>query len=173
MSLRLWKNIWNEVFLLNREITLRQVTFMYLFISISTILRQVPEALANDAGRSGYLSPIWSIIATVPLTAIVIYLIKAYPGLSIYEIMVHLLGKFVSKVFILCYLIWILIGLTARVTAYSLTMQFTLMPKTRSDFFMVIMILLVFYALLRGIKTIFRFAELTLGTVLILFAVLF
>lgn len=158
---------------MNREITLRQVTFMYLFISISTILRQVPEALANDAGRSGYLSPIWSIIATVPLTAIVIYLIKAYPGLSIYEIMVHIFGKFISKIIIFCYLIWILVGLTARVTAYSLTMQFTLMPKTKSDFFMVIMILLVFYALLRGVRTIFRFAELTLGTVLILFAVLF
>jgi hypothetical protein len=38
---------------------------------------------------------------------------------------------------------------------------------------MVILILLVFYALVRGIKTIFRFAELTLGTILVLFAIMF
>lgn len=146
---------------------------MYLFISISTILRQVPEALASEAGRSGYLSPIWSVIATVPLTAIVILLIRSFPGLNIYEIMVQLMGKFLSKIVILGFLIWILIAITAKVTIYSLTLQFTLMPKTSSNFFMAVMILLVFYALLRGIKTIFRFSELTLGTILILFVILF
>ncbi len=157
----------------NREVTLRQITFMYLFISISSILRQVPQMLASEAGRSGYLSPIWSVVATVPLTAIVIFLIKSYPGLNFYEIMVQLVGRFLAKLFILLYLIWILIAITAKVTAYSLTLQFTLMPRTKSDFFMAIMIVLVFYALVRGIKTIFRFSELTLGTVLIFFAVLF
>lgn len=158
---------------MNREVTLRQITFMYLFISISSILRQVPQALASEAGRSGYLSPIWSILATVPLTAIVILLIKSYPGLNFYEILVQLVGKFLSKIIIIFYLLWILLGTIAKVTIYSLTLQFTLMPRTRSDFFMVVLILLVFYALIRGIKTIFRFAELTLGTVLILFAVMF
>jgi spore germination protein (amino acid permease) len=146
---------------------------MYLFISISSVLRQVPEALAREAGRSGYLSPLWSVIATVPLTAIVIWLIKSYPGLNFYEIMVHLLGKFLSKVIIFTYLLWILLAITAKVTIYSLTLQFTLMPKTRSDFFMVILAILVFYALIRGIKTIFRFSELTLSTILILFAIMF
>lgn len=146
---------------------------MYLFISISTIMRQVPEALAKEAGRSGYLSPLWSVIATLPLTAIIILLIRSYPGLNIYEIMVQLLGKILSKIIISGYLLWILLAITAKVTIYSLTLQFTLMPKTRSEFFMVVLIILVFYALIRGMKTIFRFAELTLGTVLILFAVMF
>lgn len=146
---------------------------MYLFISISTLLRQVPQALAMEAGRSGYLSPIISIVATVPLTAIVIFLIKSFPGLNFYEIMVQLIGTFLSKVIILLYLLWLLLVTTAKVTAYSLTLEFTLMPRTRSDFFMAVMIVLVFYALLRGIKTIFRFSELTLGTILVLFVILF
>ncbi len=158
---------------MNREVTMRQITFMYLFISVSTILRQVPQALASEAGRSGYLSPLWSIVATVPLTAIIIYLMKAYPGLNFYEIMVQLVGTILAKLLIIAYLLWILLGTTAKITSYSLTLQFTLMPRTRSDFFMVIMMILVFYALLRGVKTIFRFSEITLGTVLVLFAVLF
>ncbi|MDD3174514.1 MAG: GerAB/ArcD/ProY family transporter [Herbinix sp.] len=158
---------------MNREVTLRQITFMYLFISLSTVLRQIPETLAEEAGRSGYLSPIWSVIATVPLTAIIILLIKSYPGLNIYEIMVHSLGKFLSKIIILLYMLWIFLCIIAKVTIYSLTLQFTLMPKTRSDFFMVILAILVFYALIRGVKTIFRFSELTLGTILILFAIMF
>jgi spore germination protein KB len=158
---------------LNREVTLRQITFMYLFISISTVLRQVPQALAMEAGKSGYLSPIISIVATVPLTAIVIYLLKTFPGLNIYEIMVQLIGSFFSKLIILLYLLWLFLATTAKVTIYSLTLEFTLMPRTRSDFFMSVMAILVFYALLRGIKTIFRFSELSLGTIFILFAILF
>lgn len=158
---------------MNREITLRQITFLYLFISVSTILRQVPQNLAREAGRSGYLSPVWAIAATALLTGIILLLIKFFPGLNIYEIMVQLIGTFLAKVLILAYLLWILVGAAAKVISYSLTLEFTLMPRTRSDFFMTIMMILVFYALLRGIKTIFRFSELTLGTILILFVILF
>lgn len=158
---------------MNKEVTFRQITFMYLFISISSILRQVPQALAQQADRSGYISPLFAIFATVPLTAIVILLITSFPGLNIYEIMEQLIGKFLAKIFILCYLLWLIIATTAKITAYTLTLQFTLMPQTRSDFFMVALIILAFYALLRGTKTIFRFAEFTLSSVLILFAVMF
>ncbi len=158
---------------MNREITLRQITFMYLFISVSTILRQVPQNLAREAGRSGYLSPVWSIVATAMLTGIILLLIKFFPGLNIYEIMVQLIGTLLAKLLILAYLIWILVGAATKVITYSLTLEFTLMPRTRSDFFMTVMMVLVFYALLRGIKTIFRFSELTLGTILILFIILF
>jgi hypothetical protein len=85
----------------------------------------------------------------------------------------QLLGKFLSKVIIFVYLLWILLAVTAKVSIYSLTLQFTLMPRTKSSFFMTVLAVLVFYALIRGIKTIFRFSELTLSTVLVLFAVMF
>ncbi len=158
---------------MNREITLRQVTFLYLFISVSTILRQVPQSLAREAGRSGYLSPIWSMAATALLTGIILLFIKYFPGLNIYDIMVRLVGTVLAKILILAYLLWILVGAAAKVISYTLTLEFTLMPRTRSDFFMTIMLMLVFYALLKGIKTIFRFSELTLGSILIFFTILF
>ena len=158
---------------MNKEITLRQITFMYLFISISSILRQVPQNLALDAGRSGYISPLWSALVLAPLTAIVISLIASYPGLNFYEIMVHLLGKILAKLVILIYLLWLLVNITAKVSAYNLTLQLTLMPRTRASFFMLVLAVMVFYALLRGIKTIFRFSELTLSSILILFAIMF
>lgn len=158
---------------MNKEVTLRQITFMYLFISVSSILRQIPEALAKDAGRSGYLSPLWSVLAIVPLTAIIILLIKTYPGLNFYEIMVQLVGKFLSKILIFLYLIWLFLATTEKVTSYSLMLQLTLMPRTKADFFMAVLAILVFYALLRGIKTVFRFSELTLSTIVVLFAIMF
>jgi spore germination protein KB len=158
---------------MNREVSLRQTAFLYLFISLSPILRQIPTALAAEAGRSGYLSPIWSIIAIFPLTAIIIILIKAFPGLNIYEIMVQLVGKFLAKLLILGYLLWIFFSTVAKINIYALTLQFTLMPRTRSNLFLIVLIVLVFYALLRGIKTVFRFSEFMLSPILFLFAILF
>lgn len=158
---------------MNEQLSMRQVVFMYLFISLSPVLRQIPTALAGEAGRSGYLSPLWSLIVIVPLVSVILLLIKSFPGLNIYEIMMHLLGKVFAKIMIILYMLWIILLLTSKINIYSLTLQFTLMPKTRSDFFMQIMLILVYYALLRGSKTIFRFSEFSLGPILLLIGVLF
>ena len=158
---------------MNKPLTMRQVIFMYLFLSLSPILRQIPSALANEGGRSGYLSPIWALIALLPLTAIIIFLIRSYPGLNIYEIMDNLAGRAFAKCVIFLYLLWIMLYLAAKMNAFALTLQFTLMPKTRSDFFMTIMLALVYYALLKGSKTIFRFSEFALGPIMVLIGVLF
>jgi spore germination protein KB len=158
---------------MNKEVSIRQMMYMYIFITLSSILREIPFALAREADRSGYLSPLWSTAALIPLAGVILLLIKAYPGLNIYEIMVHLTGKFLAKVFILAYLLWFMLILAARVNIYSLSLQFTLMPKTRSDFFMAVMIIMVFYALAKGIKTVFRFSEFILGPIVLLIAVLF
>ena len=158
---------------MNDQLTMRQVVFMYLFISLSPVLRQIPSALAGEAGRSGYLSPFWSLIVIVPLVAVILLLISSFPGLNIYEIIVSLVGKICAKIVIILYMAWIILFLTAKINIYSLTLQFTLMPKTRSDFFMQVMLILVYYALLRGSKTIFRFSEFSLGPILLLIGVLF
>lgn len=158
---------------MNKQLSMRQVVFMYLFISLSPVLRQIPTALAREAGRSGYLSPFWSAFAILPLAGVILLLIKSYPGLNLYEIMVHMAGKVFAKFVISLYILWVLLYLTAKINVYSLTLQFTLMPKTRSDFFMQILLILVYYALLRGSKTIFRFSEFTLGPILLLIGILF
>lgn len=158
---------------LNKELSLRQIAYMYVLISISPILRQIPRALAGDAGRSAYISPLWSAIVIIPITAIVIGLLKAFPGLNFYEIMLQLFGTFLTKVIIFGYLLWFLLSVVAKISIYTQTLQFTLMPQTRTNFFLITLVILVSYGLLRGIKTVFRFSEFTLGTILVIFAVLF
>lgn len=158
---------------MNKPLTMRQVVFMYLFLSLSPILRQIPSALASEGGRSGYLSPMWALIALLPLTATIIFLIRSYPGLNIYEIMNHVAGKVFAKCLIFLYLIWVTLYLASKMNAFALTLQFTLMPKTRASFFITIMLALVYYALLKGSKTIFRFSEFALGPIMVLIGVLF
>jgi spore germination protein KB len=158
---------------MNKEISYRQISFMYLFISLSPIIRQIPKALAGEAGQIAYISPLWSILVLVPLTAIVIVLLSAFPGFHIYEIMVQLAGKFLAKILILGYFLWILLSITLEASLFTLTLQYTLMPQTQSGFILAVLVLLVFYGLYRGIKTVFRFSEFALFSILFLFCILF
>ncbi|NLZ83707.1 MAG: GerAB/ArcD/ProY family transporter [Clostridiales bacterium] len=158
---------------MNKELSLRQISYIFVFISLSPILRQIPRALAAEAGRSAYVSPIWSIVAIVPLTIIVVGLIKVFPGLNLYEIMLQVFGTFLSKIMILGYLLWFLLLVASKINIYTQTLQFTLMPQTRNNFFLITLILLVAYVLQRGLKTVFRFTEFTLGIILLAFIIIF
>lgn len=158
---------------MKKEVSLRQIAYMFIFLTISPIVRQLPNALASMAGRAGYLSPLWALIVLLPFTGILLFLIKSFPGLNFYEILTQLFGQLLAKLVVLFYMLWMLIQLVLKVNIYTLTLQFTLMPKTRSNLVIVIMIILVFYALLRGMKTIFRFAEFVLGPIIFFFVVVF
>jgi len=157
---------------MNKEVTFRQIGFMYIFITISPILRQIPNAVASEAGKNGYFSTLLSLLVIMPLTGIIIALLKVFPGFNLYEIMVHTLGKFVAKCIIFIYFLWILFTLVTKVSIYSSSLQATLMPYTKTNFFLVSMILLVCYALQKGMKTVFRISEFTLVPILLLLAVL-
>lgn len=158
---------------MNKELSLRQISYIYVFISLSPILRQIPRALAAEAGRSAYVSPLWSIIAIVPLTFIVVGLIKVFPGLNLYEIMLQIFGTFLTKIMMLGYILWFMLLIAAKINIYTQTLQFTLMPQTRNNFFLITLIFLVAHVLQRGLKTVFRFSEFTLGIILFAFVIIF
>ncbi|HHU71729.1 MAG TPA: GerAB/ArcD/ProY family transporter [Clostridiales bacterium] len=158
---------------MNKELSLRQISYIYVFISLSSIVRQIPSALAAEAGRSAYISPLWSIVAIVPLTFIVVGLIKLFPGLNLYEIMLQVFGTLLTKIMILAYLLWFILLLATEINIYTQTLQFTLMPQTRNNFFLITLIFLVAHVLQRGLKTVFRFSEFTLGIILFAFIIIF
>lgn len=157
---------------MNKPLSIRQAVFMYLFISVAPVLRQIPADLARESGRSGYLSTVWAVLPLLLITWTVVLLIKSYPGLNIYEIAVQLAGKIFAKVIMILYLIWALLYLSVKLNAYALSIQFTLMPKTSSGFFVSVMLILIFYAFIKTTKTVFRFSEFTLGPVLFIIGLL-
>ena len=158
---------------MNKQLSIRQAVFLYMFITISPVLRQIPSALAREAERNGSLSPFFAIPPILILTGTIILLITSYPGFNLYEIAVQLAGKVFARFIMFLYLIWALLYLSAKLNAYALSIQFTLMPKTGSDFFILVMLVLVYYALLRTSKTIFRFSEFALGPIFFLIGILF
>lgn len=155
------------MFPINREITFRQALYLFIFVSLAQVLRGLPSALVNEVGNAGYMSILIAVFPLLVLAGIIILLLKTYPEQNFFEILEKILGRFLAKVLVLLYIIWALTSAVLIMNQYTLTLQSTLMPYTKSNYFIIVMIILVFYAVHKGMKTIFRISELTLLPILL------
>lgn len=153
---------------MKKVITFRQLFYMFLVTSITPILTQIPAELAVGNSSSACISILLSLVALLPLALLIAVILQAYPHYNFYEILMVLFGRVVAKAIIIFYGIWACIVLTTKVWQYTLNLQSSIMSNTREQVFFVSMIILVLYAFLRGIKTIFRFAEFVLMPMLVI-----
>lgn len=151
---------------MNENVTLRQLVFMFLLISIAPIARQIPNRAAAIAGSSGYLSCILSFIVLMILAVGILVLIKAFPGLNLYEMLTKICGTFLAKIIIFFYLLWFLISAVVKINVYSVMLQSSLMPSMKTRFLILLMMLMVWYGFSKGAKTILRFSEFVLVPIL-------
>lgn len=153
---------------MKKVITFRQLFYMFLAISITPILTLIPAELAVGNSSSAGISLLFSLVALIPLALLIAVFMQAYPHHNFYEILVELFGRIVAKTIIVFYGIWAFVVLTTKVWQYTLNLQTSIMSNTREQVFFVTMIILVLYAFLRGIKTIFRIAEFVLIPMLVI-----
>lgn len=153
---------------MRKVITFRQLFYMFLAVSITPILTLLPAELSIGNSSSACISILLSLVALIPLAVLIAVFIRAYPHHNFFEILIELFGRVVAKVIIAFYGIWAFVVLTTKLWQYTLNIQSTIMSNTREQVFFVAMILIVFYAFMRGIKTIFRFAEFVLVPMLVI-----
>lgn len=153
---------------MKKVITFRQLFYMFLAISITPILTLLPAELSVGNSSSACISILLSLVALIPLALLIAVFMQAYPHHNFYEILIDLFGRVVAKVIIALYGIWAFVVLTTKVWQYTLNLQSSIMSNTREQVFFIAMIILVLYAFIRGIKTIFRFAEFVLVPMLVI-----
>ncbi|WP_455717835.1 GerAB/ArcD/ProY family transporter [Anaerosporobacter sp.] len=153
---------------MKKVITFRQLFYMFLAISITPILTILPAELAIGNSSSACISVLFSLVALIPLAVLIAIFMQAYPHHNFYEILIELFGCVIAKVIIAFYGIWAFVVLTTKVWQYTLNLQSSILSNTREQVFFITMIILVFYAFMRGIKTIFRFAEFVVVPMLVI-----
>ena len=144
---------------MDTKLTIRQIYFLFLFISISSIFNYIPNTAAYYAGGSGFISVIYAGGILLVFSMLVLQIIKCYPNKNFYEIIGHLFGTPVAKVVFFLYGLWAFANLCMKIGAYSVTLQATLMPSIQTGILITVLFLLVIYALTKNNKTIFRVAE--------------
>lgn len=157
---------------MDTRLTIRQICFTFLFLSISSIFNYIPNVAVQNAGGSGYVSVIYSCVLLLVYAALILQVIKAYPDKNIYEVLQTIFGTFIAKVIVFLYACWAYLFVVVKIGAYSVTLQATLMPSIHPGILLTVLFLLVIYTLTKNPRTIFRFSEFLYQPILIFLAIL-
>lgn len=158
---------------MDTRLTIRQICFLFLFLSISTIFNYIPNLVVRNAGGTGYIAVIYSCVLLLIYAGLLFTIVRTYPEKNFYDILRTLLGNVIAKVVIFFYAIWAYIFLFTKIGAYSITLQATLMPSIHPGILIVILFLLVIYTLTKNPRTIFRFAEFLYQPIFLFLAIMF
>ncbi|RED59205.1 GerAB/ArcD/ProY family transporter [Cohnella lupini] len=140
--------------------------FMYI-IGTSFIL--LPGSLIADAKQYGWMIGVWSFVYGIALAGFWLYLSSRFPGLSIVQIAVQVLGKWAGGLVSLLYILFF-IQIASWVTRnLSDFMHINLMPKTPLSVFNILILFVCAYAVIKGIESIAMVSEFLAPFVILVF----
>lgn len=146
---------------MKEQLTARQIVLLYLFISITPILTSVPNIAAYIGGNSGYMSILYSFVLLMIFTGFIVNILSAYPGKNLYGIIEEMSTAIIAKIFAILYGLWALMVVNLKINQYLAMLQSTLLPTIRSGVLLLILFFILSYVLIKGPKTLFRFAEIS------------
>jgi spore germination protein KB len=137
--------------------------------TISTQFILLTGQLIADAKQYGWLVIVWSFLYGLALALVWLYLSKHYPGQSLVQISIQVLGKWagglVAALYILCFIqeaAW-----TTRIL--SDFMHINLMPRSPVSAFNLMVLFVCAYAVAKGIESIAMVSELVVPYIFVAF----
>ncbi|SFR83035.1 GerAB/ArcD/ProY family transporter [Anaeromicropila populeti] len=158
---------------MNTKISIRQILFLYIFISITPIFTYIPNTVSYYGENTGYLGVLYGGIVLLFFAALILQIINKYPDYDLYDMLRRLFGITAAKCILFLYGIWAFLFITFKVNTYTNLLQTTLMPTISNGILIVFLFLLVINAISKGKKTIFRFAEFLYGPILLFLLLVF
>ncbi|GFZ82635.1 germination protein [Paenibacillus marchantiophytorum] len=132
-----------------------------------------PGGLIAMAKQDAWIVPLWAGAAALIISLIWIKLANQYPGFTIVQICTIAAGKKIGGLIALLY-IWYFVHLSALIIRnLGDFMKQTLMPRTPITVFHVMFLLVICYAVIKGIETIARATELLFLVVTLTFLFIF
>lgn len=152
-----------------KVISPRQFAFIIISFVIGSASLFVPESVA---GRDAWISTIiGAIVGLFPLLTI-IHLQQKFKGLTIIQYSELLLGKFFGKIMGILFIFNMFLISTLIVEDLALLFNIAIIPDTPEIIFRLGLIVLVAYAILSGIESIGRLAELYVFPIIFLLLIL-
>lgn len=153
---------------MKEKISIRQFSFLFLFISFTALFTSIPTVSAYYAPQTAYIGILYGALSFVLYGFLLLFLIKKYPNMHFYDILQDLFGKFTAKAVIFFYGLWAFLNLLFRISNYTTMMRLTLVPSVPGTYLILLLFLLVLNMLLKGKKTLFRFSEFLYGFLILL-----
>ncbi|MDP4177668.1 MAG: endospore germination permease [Bacillota bacterium] len=144
---------------MENSITNRQISFMIYTIIVGYGVINIPKDAAEIAGTGSWVTILILTIVFMMVTYIITYLQYVYKDKTLFEYGQQLVGKFITYVLIIILAIYFFIYFTMIVRIYSETIVLIMLFKTPEIYLCLLLYIVVFYALIKGINVIARLCE--------------
>src|SRR5690625_1864563 len=150
----------------------------YMFFVISTAqigigILGLPKYIFLDAKQDSWISVLIAMAYMLLVIATMLYILKQYENADIFSIQVDLFGKWIGKALGTLYILFLISGLAIALKTYIQVIQLFIYPMIPSYIMGIILLILVVYTVLGGIRIVvgvcFLFFFLSLWLLLLLF----
>lgn len=154
---------------LKQSLTDRQIAFLLFGIIVGFGVVSLPKEVAEKAGTGGWFSIIIATGISIALTFIIVYLGQVYEDKTIYEYSELLVGKFLTSIFMIFYIVYYFLFFTMITRMSSEIIKLTILFKTPVWVLSLLLLVVAYYAITRGLEGIARLCELY-GIIILLIA---
>ncbi|AKN31411.1 spore gernimation protein [Clostridium carboxidivorans P7] len=144
---------------MNNFFTNRQISVMLYSIVIGYSIINIPKDVAEVAGTGAWFSLLIATIIFVLTTYIITYLQYTYEEKTLCEYSEMLVGKFITNLFLIIYLVYFFGFFTMITRRYAETIKAVLLNKTPSIFIIILFYIVIGYGMTKGINVIARMCE--------------
>lgn len=157
---------------MEKKISLREAVTLYLLITVSPTIMASTNYAAQQANQAAWLTPLAAVLPGLLLVWMMNKLFQKYPSSSFDEMLYDICGVWAGKIILILYGIWFLVLSAVYLRFYAERIQSSLLTETGIDFLLIVMFVLIWFSLRKGLKTVSGFADLTLPVILFLLAFL-
>lgn len=145
---------------MNKFFTNRQISLMLYCIIVGYGVIDLPSEAAQNAGTGSWFSLLVLTIIIIIITYMITYLQYIFEGKTLYEYSEQLVGKTITYIFSIVYIVYFFLSFTMVARIYAETLKMIILNKTPVIAICVLFYIVVFYALVKGINVIARVCEL-------------
>jgi len=156
----------------NIKISVRQLTFLAVFITVGDSIIVLPAIPAMYAHRDAWISAILGMAIGLATVLLYIKVGKIYPKLNFLELNRTIFGKFLGTIMIVIFLAYALLNICTVLRGVGDFSVSQIMPDTPVEAIFVLLILLVIMGVRLGLETIARVSEIFFPWFILLFGVL-
>lgn len=145
---------------MSKFLTNRQISLMIYCITVGYGVIDLPSEAAQNAGAGSWFSLLILTIIIMVITYMITYLQYTFEGKTLYEYGQQLVGKTITYIFLIVYIIYFFLNFTMITRIYAETLKMIILNKTPIIAICALFYIVVFYALAKGINVIARVCEL-------------
>lgn len=144
---------------MNQSITNRQIACILFSTIVGYGIMSLPKDAAESAGTGSWITLLISTIVAIIFTYIITYLGYIHTNKTIFEYSELLVGKFITSIFIIIYIIYFFIIFTMIARMSSEVIKLSVLIKTPIWTLCLFFFFVTYYAVVKGLKVIARICE--------------